>query len=103
MIFLHTVYQHPGHFRTNNDNDTKPYRLTVSIFTSSTLQSKRNKQKILKSIEKRHMILLTGYKGFIGSHFLKYLENEAERDVIGIDIDNAWDFMVNSMVGKMWT
>ena len=39
------------------------------------------------------MILLTGYKGFIGSHFLKYLENEAERDVIGIDMDNAWDFM----------
>ena len=39
------------------------------------------------------MILLTGYKGFIGSHFLKYLESEAERDVIGIDMDNAWDFM----------
>ena len=47
------------------------------------------------------MILLTGYKGFIGSHFLKYLESEAERDVIGIDMDNAWDFMTNSMVGKM--
>jgi len=30
--FLHGVYQHPGHFRSNNDGDTKPYRLAQSLF-----------------------------------------------------------------------
>ena len=30
--FLHTIYQHPGHFRTDDDNDPKPYRLSQSLF-----------------------------------------------------------------------
>ena len=39
------------------------------------------------------MILLTGYKGFIGSHFLKVIEEEMRKPVICIDKDNAWDFL----------
>ena len=51
--FLHTVYQHPGHFRTNNDNDTKPYRLAQSLFLPVPLYSQNeaveNIKKALKS------------------------------------------------------
>ena len=39
------------------------------------------------------MILLTGYQGFIGSHFRKALGEEGQHKVIGIDQDNAWEFL----------
>ena len=39
------------------------------------------------------MILLTGYKGFIGSHFRQALGEMGEDKVIGVDQDNAWEFL----------
>lgn len=39
------------------------------------------------------MILLTGYKGFIGSHFLKVIEEEMRTPVICLDKDDAWEFL----------
>ena len=39
------------------------------------------------------MILLTGYKGFIGSHFRQALGEMGHDTVIGIDQDNAWEFI----------
>jgi len=39
------------------------------------------------------MILLTGYKGFIGSHFRQALGEMGHDTVIGINQDNAWEFI----------
>jgi len=39
------------------------------------------------------MILLTGYKGFIGSHFLRVIEEEMRQPVICIDKEDAWKFL----------
>ena len=39
------------------------------------------------------MILLTWLQGIHWIPLSKISESEAERDVIGIDMDNAWDFM----------
>tara|TARA_B100000287_G_scaffold103431_1_gene95634 strand:+ start:5359 stop:6168 length:810 start_codon:yes stop_codon:yes gene_type:complete len=39
------------------------------------------------------MILLTGYKGFIGSHFLRVIEEEMRLPVISIDKDDCWKFL----------
>ena len=39
------------------------------------------------------MILLTGHIGFIGSHFLRVIEEEMREPVICIGMDDAWKFM----------
>lgn len=39
------------------------------------------------------MILLTGHKGFIGSHFLRVIEEEMREPVICIDKEESWKFL----------
>ena len=39
------------------------------------------------------MILITGYKGFIGSHFLRTIEKQLNMPVKCIDKDDGWKFL----------
>ena len=39
------------------------------------------------------MILLTGHEGFIGSHFLRVIEEELREPVICIDKEDGWKFL----------
>lgn len=39
------------------------------------------------------MIILTGFKGFIGSHFKKALEEKSDEKIIGVGQDDAWKFL----------
>ena len=39
------------------------------------------------------MILLTAHEGFIGSHFLRVIEEELREPVICIDKEDGWKFL----------
>ena len=39
------------------------------------------------------MILITGHKGFIGSHFKRYVEEEMREHVVCIDKDDCWKWL----------
>ena len=74
MIFyptnvLHGSYDKPGFFEDDN------YRLT-QVFSTSFI-----------------MILLTEHEGFIGSHFLRVIEEELREPVICIDKEDGWKFL----------